>query len=236
MKKVLLIHGWNYRNYTGQTKEKDAWHNRLELVNNLEKKYEVFKLNLPGFCGQEEPNKVWNLDDYAEYIRDYLVQNNLNVDYILGYSFGAAVAIKYYLNYGSREKLILISPAIIRNNSKSKTFVKTPKIFDGIRRFLRDKYLIYIVKTPEVVYGTKFLRETYQNIVRIDLRDYVLNIKEDNLLIVYGDKDDMVNPVAVINYLSDGYKKRIKLIKNGDHNIGKTHYLEIIDFIEKNYK
>lgn len=37
MKKVLLIHGWNYRNYTGQTKEKDAWHNRLELVNNLEK-------------------------------------------------------------------------------------------------------------------------------------------------------------------------------------------------------
>ena len=99
MKKILLIHGWNYRNYTSQTDEKDAWHNRKEFVDNLSKKYEVYKLNLPGFCGEKEYKDAWTLDDYAKFIEDYLTKQKIDVDYILGYSFGGAIAITYYLKY-----------------------------------------------------------------------------------------------------------------------------------------
>ncbi|MBE6148358.1 MAG: alpha/beta hydrolase [Firmicutes bacterium] len=234
MKKILLIHGWNYRNYTSQTEEKDAWHNRMKLVELLKKNYEVYRLNLPGFCGEKEPNKAWELHDYAKYIKDYLNKNKLQVDYILGYSFGGAVAISYYLEYGSGEKLILVSPAIIRNNDKSKKFVKTPGVFDRIRKFLRNQYIIHIVKTPEMVYGTKFLRDTYQIIVRKDLKEEVLKVPNKDILIIYGEKDDMVNPNGVINFLPKEYKKRIKLIKDGDHNIGQTHYKEIVNLIKEN--
>ena len=234
MKKILLIHGWNYRNYTKMTKETDAWHNRAELVKNLEKKYEVYKLNLPGFCGAREPKKAWNLDDYADFIHDYLLKKQLNVDYILGYSFGGAVAINYYLKYGQNEKIILISPAIIRDKTKSKEFVKTPKFLNSIRNMLRDFYLIHIVKTNEMVYGTKFLRATYQIIVREDLREKVLKIPVNDLLIIYGEKDDMVSPYKVINFLPSEYQERIKIIKNGNHNIGQTHYQDIIRLIKEN--
>lgn len=234
MKKILLIHGWNYRNYTSQTSSQDAWHNREELVNLLSKDYEIYKINLPGFCGQKEPEKAWNLEHYAEYIKDYLKKNKLKVDYILGYSFGGAVAISYYLKYGQGEKLILVSPAIIRNNNKSKEFVKTPKVFDKLRAFLRNQYIIRVVKTPEMVYGTKFLRNTYQIIVRKDLKDDVLKIPQEDLLIIYGEKDDMVKPQEVIEFLPDDYKKRVKVIKNGDHNIAKSHPKKIIDIIQTN--
>ncbi len=234
MKKILLIHGWNYRNYTKMTKELDAWHNREELVLELEKSFKVYKLNLPGFCGEREPDKAWDLDDYAKYIKDYLDKNKLDVDYILGYSFGGAVAINYYLKYGSKEKIILVSPAIIRNNDKSKKFMKTPKMFDKLRNKIRDFYLIHIVKTNEMRYGTKFLQNTYQIIVRIDLKDKVIKIPQDKLLIIYGDKDTMVNPKGVIQYLDDNYKQRVKLIKDGGHNIGKTHYKEIVKLINEN--
>ena len=234
MKKILLIHGWNYRNYTSQTNEKDAWHNRQRLVELLSKEYEVYKLNLPGFCGEKEPKKSWDLNDYAKYIKNYLEKNKLKVDYILGYSLGGAVAVTYKLKYGKNEKLILVSPAIIRNNNNSKKFVKTPKILDKLRSFLRNQYIIHVVKTPEMVYGTKFLRDTYQIIVREDLRDSVLKIKSQDLLIIYGEKDDMVNPKGVINYLPKEYEKRIKLIINGDHNIGQSHYEEIVKIINEN--
>ena len=234
MKQILLIHGWNYRNYTGVTTETDAWHNRSEFVENLSKEYEVYKLNLPGFCGEKEPPKAWDLDDYATYIHSYIQNNNINPDYILGYSFGGAVAITYHLKYGNKEKLILVSPAIIRNNDKSKKFVKTPKLFTKLRNYLRNTYIIHIVKTPEMVYGTKFLRDTYQIIVRKDLQDEILKISPNNLLIIYGEKDDMVNPNKVINYLPEKYQSQIKVIKDGDHNIGKTHYKEIINIIKNN--
>lgn len=236
MKKILLIHGWNYRNYTGQTSENDAWHNRKDLVDNLSKDYEIYKLNLPGFCGEQEPKNAWSLDNYADYIKKYLVDNNLEVDYILGYSFGGAVAIKYYLKYGKEEKIILISPAIIRSSNKSREFIETPSFLNNIRKFLRNQYVIRVAKTPEMVYGTKFLRDTYQIIVREELKDEVIQIPEDKLLIIYGEDDNMVKPQIVIEHLPKSYKKRVVLIKGGGHNIGQTHYNEIIKILKEKYK
>lgn len=233
-KNILLLHGWNYRNYTSQTKEKDAWHNRDDLVKELEKEYNVYKLNFPGFCGTKEPDKAWGLDDYAEYVNDFVKKLNVKIDCILGYSFGGAVAIRYKTKFNLDEKIILVSPAIIRTQKKSKKFLKTPKIFDGLRCLIRDFYLIHIVKTNEMVYGTKFLRKSYQSIAREDLKDEIKKISKKDFIIIYGEKDEQVNPSSVINYLGSEYKNNIKLIKDGMHNIGVTHVKEVIDIIKNN--
>ena len=58
MKSILLLHGWNDENYTSQTDSKDAWDNRKVFVDKLSKDYKIYKLNFPGFCGQEEPDKA----------------------------------------------------------------------------------------------------------------------------------------------------------------------------------
>lgn len=165
-KKILLLHGWNYSNYTKLSKTNDAWDNRKKFVKELEKEYIVYKLNFPGFCGEKEPDRSWDLKDFAKYVKDYLDKNNLRVDYILGYSFGGAVAITYNNEYDNNQKLYLISPAIIRNKKKTFKFIKTPKILNKIRNKVRDFYLIYIVKNNYMKYGTKFLRNTYQVIDR----------------------------------------------------------------------
>lgn len=233
MEKILLLHGWNYRNYTSQTKEKDSWHNRTKLVNELEKKYKVYKINFPGFCGEKEPKQAWTLTDYAKYVHTYLEENNLKVDYILGYSFGGAVAITYNRLYDNNQKLILISPAIIRNYKKSSNFIKTPKILNPLRNKIRDFYLIHKVKTNEMVYGTKFLRATYQNIVRVELLDEVEKIDKTKLKIIYGEKDTMVNPNRVLENINKKYKDRIFLIKDGGHDIANTHVKEIMEIIGK---
>lgn len=233
MKKILLLHGWNYRNYTSQTKEQDAWHNRTKLVNELGKKYKVYKINFPGFCGEKEPKQAWTLTDYAKYVHTYLEENNLKVDYILGYSFGGAVAITYNRLYDNNQKLILISPAIIRNFKKSNNFIKTPKVLNPLRNKIRDFYLIHKVKTNEMVYGTKFLRATYQNIVRVELLDEVEKIDKTRLKIIYGEKDTMVNPNRVLDNINKEYKDRIFLIKDGGHDIANTHVKEIMEIIGK---
>ena len=198
MKKILLLHGWNYRNYSNLTDQKDAWNNRKDFVSLLSKYFEVYKINFPGFCGEKEPKNAWDLEDYAKYVNDYLNKNKINPDYILGYSFGGAVAIMYNRLYDNDQKLILVSPAISRNYTNSKKFIKTPSILNPIRNFIRDFYLIHFVKNNYMLYGTKFLRLSYQNIVRRDLIKDVNNINPSNLLIIYGEKDDMVKPQYVI--------------------------------------
>lgn len=234
MKKILLLHGWNYRNYSNLTDQKDAWNNRKDFVSLLSKYFEVYKINFPGFCGEKEPKNAWDLEDYAKYVNDYLNKNEINPDYILGYSFGGAVAIMYNRLYDNDQKLILVSPAISRNYKNSKRFIKTPSILNPIRNFIRDFYLIHFVKNNYMLYGTKFLRLSYQNIVRRDLIKDVNNINPSNLLIIYGEKDDMVKPQYVINNLPVSFRERIIVIDDGGHNIGKTHYKKVIDIIKKN--
>ena len=228
MKKILLLHGWNYDNYTSRTNSKDAWNNRKKFVDELSKKYEIYKLNFPGFCHQEEPNKPWYLKDFVEYVYKYIKDNNLEVDYILGYSFGGAVATLYNIMKDPSQKIILISPAIARTNVKP---INNKQSI--IRTKLRSIYLKNIVKNKYMIYGTKFLSDTYQNIVRVELVNEINRINKDNLLIIYGDKDNMVDPYGVYNRLDDNHKECVEFIKDGEHDIANTHTKEIISIISK---
>lgn len=232
-KKILLLHGWNYRNYTKMTQEVDAWHNRAEFVASLEQNYDVYKLNFPGFCGKNEPDYAWELSDFANYVHEYLESHNLKVDYILGYSFGGAVAVEYNILFDNNQKLILVSPAIVRNQNKAKKFITTPQIIKPIRNFIRDFYLLHIVKNNEMVHGTKFLRNTYQNIVRVELLDAIEKIKPSNLKIIYGADDQMVNPQYVLSKVKEEYRGCIFLIPHGGHDIANTHTEEVIKLIGK---
>ncbi|MBQ7240843.1 MAG: alpha/beta fold hydrolase [Bacilli bacterium] len=233
MKKILLLHGWDWRNYTELTTSKNAWHNRLKFVNALKKEYEVYMLNFPGFCGEKEPKNEWTLDDYALYVNSYIRTHNIKFDYILGYSFGGAVALKYNLLFNNFQKLILVSPAITRNSSKSIKFIPTPKILKPLRKVVKDLYLKYVVKNEYMINGTKFLNDSYQNIVRVDLTEELLNIKPYNLKIIYGENDNMVNPQKVIDFLPKEYQSRVFVILDGGHDIANTNFKDILKIMRK---
>lgn len=229
MKKVLLLHGWNYKNYTSMTESKDAWDNRKKFVDKLSKKFKVYKLNFPGFCGQNEYDKPFDLNEYARYVHLYLINNNIEVDYIIGYSFGAAVAVMYNRIYDNNQKIILISPAIKRKYSKKQLkVIDTPSIIYPIRKFLRNFYLIHIVKNPYMIYGTDFLRESYQIIVREDIIDKVKEIDKDKVLIIVGSKDEMIDVERITSELK---KYNCKVIKNGTHDLANENTDELIDML-----
>lgn len=234
MKKILLLHGWNDDNYTSMTKSKDAWHNRKKFVDELSKEYDIYKLNFPGFCGEEEPKQSeWNLEDYANYVKEYLDNNNLKVDYILGYSFGGAVAVEYASMFDNKQKLILVSPAIIRNYKKTIKFIKTPKCFRKIRNSLRNLYLKYIIKNEYIIHGTVFLNNSYQNIVRVNLINQLEQLNPYNITIIYGTKDNMVNPEYINKNININFKNRIFFIKDGTHDIANTNTEELINIIKE---
>lgn len=234
-KNILLLHGWDYDAYSKRTNDKYVWDYCNELIGSLKENFNVYMLNFPGFAGENEPKeKEWDVEDFASFVDDYVVKNNLNIDIILGYSFGGAVAILYKNIYKSKAKLFLVAPAIIRNHDKSKKFVKTPKIIDGLRKFLRNIYVIYVIGNEEMKYGTKFLRNTYQVIVRRDLREELEKINPNDITLIYGDMDTAVDPVEMKNSLNDKYQKRIKMIKGANHDNIVTDYVkELISELER---
>ncbi len=233
--KILLIHGWNYANYTsaGST---DAWANRSKFVSGLSQYFNVATINLPGFCGEHDPQKPWTLDDYVDYIGKIIEQEK--PDYILGYSFGGAIALRWKRrNENVGVKAILISPAIIRKYQKSdlsfvqKTFKEI--LPDTLVSLLRDFYLTHIVKNPYYSKATKVMRETYRNIVAVDLRDDLHNLCE-SVTLIYGEYDT-ATPVALVrDALNDAESHHdLYVISGGGHDIANTHTDELVSIIKK---
>ena len=55
----------------------------MSLIKELEKHYKVYYPNLPGFGNSKEPSvKKWDLNDFANFINDYINDNNLKIYYI----------------------------------------------------------------------------------------------------------------------------------------------------------
>lgn len=234
MRTIVLIHGWDNKNYT-KYGHNDAWYNREDLVTALSKYFKVVKLNLPGFCGEPEPNRIWELHDYAKHFQNFLLQSNVVPDVVLGYSFGAAVATQWKFEYKTRAKLALVSPAICRAYKK-KSFIQNffflKKLIPSfINNLLRDYYLRKI-GNQFYLDGSKFLKGSYLNIVKIDLSEVLKKMNPDLVLIIFGSKDTATPPNILLSRVKgSSTEDRIVILENGSHDIANSHFSEISKLI-----
>lgn len=233
--KILLIHGWNYANYTSSGST-DAWADRSGFIANLSKHFEVISFNLPGFCGEKDPQAPWSLDNFVSFVERKMQQEK--PDYILGYSFGGAIALRWKkTTRDTRVKAILVSPAIIRRYEKENLNI-VQKILkavlsDKIVSTLRDIYLTKVIKNPYYTNANSVMRKTYRNIVALDLGDDLVYLS-DSVYLIYGENDTATPPILAKNMLEKCFKKHnLLIISGGGHDIANTHTEELISAILK---
>ena len=231
MKKILLVHGWNHDNYTrsGCT---DAWSNRSRFVEALSAHFDVVRFNLPGFCGEKEPERPWVLSDFTRYL-DQVIQKE-KPDITLGYSFGGAVLLHWMAVPGDKTvKAFLVSPAILRryeNKSVSIGWLKAV-LPERLIVLARDFYLVSVVRNPYYAKASSVMRETYRNIVGLDLREDLLKVS-DELVLIYGEKDSTTPPGPVKDFLAlRKSHHKLHVIENGGHDIANTHTDELVSVI-----
>ena len=223
MRKILLIHGWNYKNYTvsGST---DAWGNRSRFVAALADVFEVLRFNLPGFGGEKEMDRPWTLDDFVCLLDEMIKKER--PDIVLGYSFGGAILLRWKAMTGNTTvKAFLVSPAILRHYEHKGVSALWLKHFvpEWLGAIARDFYLVRVRKNPFYAKATPVMRATYRNIVGLDLREDLLKVS-DELVLFYGEGDTVTPPELVRDFLvSHRGHHRLVVLPGGGHDIANTH-------------
>lgn len=231
MKKILLVHGWNHNNYTpsGCT---DAWSDRSRFVEALSAHFEVVCFNLPGFCGEKEPKHFWALSDFTQYV-DRVIQRE-KPDIALGYSFGGAVLLHWKAISGDQMiKAFLVSPAILRRYDRKSVSLGWLKAIlpERFITLARDFYLTSVVRNPYYTKASPVMRETYRNIVGLNLREDLLKVS-DGLILIYGEKDSATPPEPVKDFLASRKNPhQLLIIEGGGHDIANTHTDELVSAI-----
>ena len=208
-KPLLILHGW------GSSSEK--WQKIGELL--VQKGMRVIIPDLPGFGKSEEPQKAWNLDDYCDFVEEFIKILNLDKFYLLGHSFGGSLAVKFSLQHPEKvAKLFLVSAACVRKKSLKN------KLFKFISRFFKIKPLFlrkFFYRKSDYLSVRGVMKETYLKVIEEDLSDVLEKVKIPTM-IIWGAKDK-ITPIKQAKLIKIKIRNsELKIIPN----IGHSPHLE----------
>ena len=220
----LILHGW------GSCAQR--WE---EVKNYLESKgFKVYVPDLPGFGQSPPPKKVWSISDYAEWVKEYCKEQNLLKVFLLGHSFGGAIALKFSLKYPEKvKKLFLVAPAIIRKRSLKKEIIK--KI---------AKPFSFLPESAKKIIYIKILKSNYP-LKKGIMRDIFLRvIKEDQLedcssisvptVIIWGENDNITPLKDAYSIYKRMKKSKLVIIEDQGHDLNRNAPELLVNMVLEN--
>ncbi|HVW97917.1 MAG TPA: alpha/beta hydrolase [Mucilaginibacter sp.] len=191
-KPVVLLHGWgsNLQAFT-------------RVQQDLSANFNVFAIDLPGFGKSQEPNEVWGVEEYTQFIEEFCRVKNIANPILAGHSYGGRVSILF----SSRNpvlKLILIDSAGIKPKRPLEYYLKvySYKTAKKIMPLLMGKAKAteimenYRKKAGSTDYNNAsgIMRQILVKSVNEDLKSVMPSIKAPTLLI-WGE-NDTATPVS----------------------------------------
>lgn len=228
---ILLLHGWGDRLETF-----DA------IVPTLAKSYTVVRLDLPGFGATEPPKTTWGLEEYAQFVEQFLKKLKLGSPHaIVGHSNGAAVAILGVASHVLHaDKLVLLAAAGVRDREEVRKLVlkgvtKAGKLATCWlpRRSRRRLQRWFYGTIGSDMLVAPHLKETFKRTVAQDIQPQARKLDLPTLLI-YGDADN-ATPLhkvgAVLRHTIAGSK--LVVIPGADHFVHQRAPAEAARYIKE---
>jgi len=230
-KKILIFHGWGATSY--------SWRDISYCMS--KKGYEVIAMDLPGFGETSAPNSVWSSDDYVKFLESFVKKIGISNFYLLGHSFGGALALKFTSKHSDLvKKLVLCDAAIVRKerlNLRQRTVKSLSKY--GSKIVSKTPFYSFFEKAAYWFAGTydyyranPIMKEIFKKVINEDMTNIAPKIKKD-CLIVWGehDKATPLEDAFVLNNLIED--SQLKVIVGAGHNPHRNHKDDLCDILLK---
>ncbi len=211
---LLILHGWGSK--------KERWEPVAELL--AEKGIKVIIPDLPGFGNSEKPSETWGLDDYCEFVQEFIGFLNLEKFYLLGHSFGGALAVKCALAFPEKiDKLFLVGAACFRRRAlRKKLFYITAKVLK-VFSFLpyyscaRKGFYKFIVRKSDYLYTEGVMKDIYLKIIKEDLSEVLPQVQVPTI-IIWGEKDKIKRIKEARSIKEKIKNSKLEIIPKVGHN------------------
>ena len=211
----LILHGWGSKS--------ERWEKIRKLL--VKKGLKTIVPDLPGFGKSQKPPSAWDLNDYCDFVEDFVKFLNLQKFYLLGHSFGGAIAAKYGLKSPEKiELLFLVGASCVR---KRTTKIKFFEKISGILKFFsflpfyslfRKGFYKFIIRKSDYLSTEGVMRDSYLKVIKEDLTD-ILPTLQLKTIIIWGDKDN-VKPLKDAYLMNRKIKNsQLIIIPGGDHDL-----------------
>lgn len=215
---ILFLHGWQ-----------DNLHTFDALASFLSSTHRIIRLDLPGFGQTEAPKETWDLDDYVKFVNHFIQKLNINVDAIVGHSFGGRIVIKGEATkkFRLRNIILICSAGVAAKHTFRNTALKIIAKAVGVitytppfifwREALRKKMYESIGSD---YLNAGILKKTFLKIISEDLSSSAEKITTPTLLI-WG-SNDIQTPLSEgkkLSYLI--HDSKLEIVQGAGHFVHK---------------
>ncbi|MBN1331577.1 alpha/beta hydrolase [Candidatus Dojkabacteria bacterium] len=233
--KIVLLHGW------AKTASSESLTSlQDELVN---KGFEVWAIDLPGFGKSPEAPDNYGITEYANEVLDFIEENVTEESgdyYLFGHSFGGSLSAYIAANLEPRPgAIILCNSAGIRYKTlKAKIALPFAKAFKSLKAILPRKFYngirkniyYYLIRERDYV-DTADKKEQFVRVTNEDIAESFKRIALPTL-IIWG-KNDKITPLAMGEKIHSLIPNSKMKIIEGRHGIPMTKPEEIAEYISE---
>ena len=217
-KDIILLHGW------GQNIQ------MMDPVGkNLSDNFKITILDLPGFGSSEIPKFAYTINDYTEFLHEFILELHIDNPILIGHSFGGRIAINYSSKYQVSKLVLFGSPFIVREKTGLKVkILKTLKnisFLNGIAETMKNHLGSEDYKAAKGV-----MREILVKTVNTDLREAASKINASTLLI-WGENDQAV-PVSEAKELEKTIRDSALIVLPGTHYCYLENLAHVVSILE----
>ena len=76
-----------------------GWGTNIDLYyrvfDKIKQKHRIIAMDFPGFGKTPEPDSAWNVDNYVDFLENFIEKMKLKKIVLMGHSFGGRVIIKF---------------------------------------------------------------------------------------------------------------------------------------------
>jgi len=214
---MLILHGWGSKS--------ERWQKFAEIM--AQNGYKVIAPDLPGFGQSQSPETPWTLNNYVDWVEQFIKSfpELSGGFYLVGHSFGGAIASKIAIKYPQQpKKLFLVAAACVRKKTPKKLMLaslsKIAKVFSFLPFYaiFRKAVYRYILRKSDYISVDGIMKETFKKVVAEDLSLHLGFIKVPTI-IIWGDKDE-TTPLWQANIINKKIRKsKLIIVPGGHHNI-----------------
>lgn len=193
---VVILHGWG-----SNIKLFD------NLIHLLSPKYKVLAMDMPGFGESDEPKEPWDVDNYVDFVLEFLKDFDCDKVTLLGHSFGGRVIIK--LNARENlpfkiQRIILVDSAGVKPKKTFKQKVKQA-IYKMTKKILMSKLFTKLFPdamenlrkkngSADYLAASPIMRQCLVKVVNEDLT-HLFPLVEAPTLLIWG-RNDTATPIS----------------------------------------
>lgn len=219
LKKIYILHGWTY--------SLEKWQDFLDLLS--KNGLEPILLKVPGLT--EVSDRVWNLDDYVEWLKKETENDDSFV--LIGHSNGGRIALAFTVRHPQRVKhLVLIDSAGIYHNefairTKRLFFASLAKIGKKLTNSEALRSILYkLTRESDYKNANPQMRQTLVNLIQSD-KDLDIGIINVPTTIIWG-QNDKITPFSDGRVMAQKIKSaKLYIVKSAGHSPQYSHPKEV---------